>query len=184
MVETRLPDCRPPRRDESLTSASSHPELISGDFAMQPRPYSPSTSAGRPVWSRRTIAACGLVAAAVLVHAMVYQPADAIMRIAGTDDQALAPSCLQWHQAASEVVSRLARSTSDLDLRRANDAIFRMRRARRNCEEGWFTLACQDYYAIARSLPGFATVHQEGLLACQRSAERSDGDARPGNPRR
>jgi hypothetical protein len=124
------------------------------------------------------------VAAAVLVHAMVQQPADAIMRVAGADDQALAPSCLQWHQAASEVVSRLARSTSDLDLRRANDAIFRMRRARRNCEEGWFTLACQDYYAIARRLPGYANVHQEALLACQRSADRSDGGVRPGTPPR
>jgi len=151
---------------------------------MQPRPYAPSTSAGRAVWSRRTIAACALVAVAVLVHSMVHRPADAIIRVAGTDDQALAPSCLQWHQAAGEVVSRLARSTSDLDLRRANDAIFRMRRARRNCEEGWFTLACQDYYAIARSLPGYASVHQEALLACQRSAERPDGDARPSAPPR
>ena len=37
MREERLPDCRPRRRDLSVTYASSHPELISGDFAMRPR---------------------------------------------------------------------------------------------------------------------------------------------------
>jgi hypothetical protein len=120
----------------------------------------------RAVWSRRTIATCALVAAAVLAPSIVYQPMDAILGIAGTDGQALAPPCLQWHQAASEVVSRLAQSTRDSDLRQANDAIFRLRRARRNCAEGWFTLACHDYYTIARNLPGHANFHQESLLAC------------------
>jgi hypothetical protein len=132
----------------------------------------------RAVWSRRTIAACALVAAAVLAPSIVYQPMDANLGIAGTDGQALAPPCLQWHQAASEVVSRLAQSTRDSDLRQANDAIFRLRRARRNCAEGWFTLACHDYYAIARNLPGHANFHQESLLACQRSADRPDEGAR------
>ena len=128
----------------------------------------------RAVCSRRTIATCALVAAAVLAPSVVYQPVKAIFGIAGTDGQALAPPCLQWHQAASEVVSRLAQSTRDADLRQANDAIFRLRRARRNCAEGWFTLACRDYHALAHNLPGQADFHQESLLACQRSAERPD----------
>jgi hypothetical protein len=114
------------------------------------------TDDARPVWSRRTVAACALVAAAVLTPSIVYQPMDAVSGIAGTDVQALAPRCLQWHQAASEVVARLAQSTRDSDLRQANDAIFRLRRARRNCAEGWLTLACHDYHAIARNLPGHA----------------------------
>ncbi len=33
----RLPDCRPQRPDDGLTSASSHPELTPGEFAMRPR---------------------------------------------------------------------------------------------------------------------------------------------------
>ena len=33
----RLPDCRLPRRDDSVTSASSHPELLIGEMAIRPR---------------------------------------------------------------------------------------------------------------------------------------------------
>jgi hypothetical protein len=87
------------------------------------------------------------------------------------EEKRLSPACLQWHQAASAVVGRLAESTRDSDLRQIHDAVFRLRRARRNCEAGWLTLACQDYHAVARSLPGRINIHDESLFACRRSAE-------------
>jgi len=78
---------------------------------------------------------------------------------------------MQWHLAASTAVSRLVHSTRDADLRRVNDSIFRMRRARRNCEAGWFGLACQDYSAVAASTPRDVTKQQP--VPCLRVAESS-----------
>ena len=69
------------------------------------------------------------------------------------------------------VVSRLAQSTSDSDLRRINDSIFRMRRARRNCEAGWFELACQDYLAVAATGENQAISRQ--LFPCLQVAKNS-----------
>jgi hypothetical protein len=37
MRTERLLDCRLPRQDLSVTFASSHPELTTGEFAMRPR---------------------------------------------------------------------------------------------------------------------------------------------------
>jgi hypothetical protein len=183
MTHARLPDCRPPCRDESITSASSHPELIGGDFAMRPQSHAPLAAARRAAiwpWSRRALA-IGLIVAAVLIgHSVLYQHSDAYVQSTKTEQAALAAPCMHWHQAAGEAVARLAQSTTDADLRQANDAIFRMRRGRRNCEEGWVGLACQDYYAVARRLPGYA--HGEPFFACQRSAEDAGGRIRPINP--
>ena len=47
MREERLTDCRPCRRDLSVTYASSHPELISGDLVMRPHVPVSLTSAER-----------------------------------------------------------------------------------------------------------------------------------------
>lgn len=144
---------------------------------MRPRihiPLSPADHAAVSAWSRRMIVVCALIAAAMVGHSMIYQHADATTQGAKMNEPTLAPSCMQWHQAASEVVARLAQSTRDSDLRQANDAIFRMRRARRNCEEGWFALACQDYYSIARNMGGYPAIHEVSLLACRRSAVRSE----------
>jgi hypothetical protein len=66
----RLPDCRPPRRDESLMSASSHPELLSGYLAMRPHSGVLRRRAERGLrnrWSRHAPAAAVLVLAAVFV---------------------------------------------------------------------------------------------------------------------
>jgi len=173
MSEMRLPDCRPPRRDDSVTSASSHPELISGDFTMRPRLHALLTPADRAAvstWSRRLVAGCVFVAGALLLYSIFSQQSESKAQTAGMGGQTLAPSCVRWHQAASAAVARLVESTRDSDLRQVNDAIFRMRRALRNCEEGWFSLACQDYHWVARNLPGHPETNEESLFACRRSA--------------
>jgi hypothetical protein len=168
MSETRLPDCRPDRRDESITRASSHPELISGDFAMRPRLHASvrlADDSASSSWPRCLSTSFLFVAGLLLLHAMVAHPTESMGQ---TVD--LTPSCTEWHQTASAVVTQLAESTRDSDLRQVNDVIFRIRRARRNCEEGWFRLACQDYYAVARNLPGLAGTYEESLFACRRAA--------------
>jgi hypothetical protein len=43
-----------------------------------------------------------------------------------------------------------------------------MRRARRNCELGQFAQACEDYHAVATSLPGHAMSNI--LFPCDRIA--------------
>jgi hypothetical protein len=75
---------------------------------------------------------------------------------------------MQWHLAAGAVVARLLQSTRDADLVQVNDSVFRMRRARRNCEVGWVTLACQDYHAVVAATPGYAMTNQ--LFPCSRVA--------------
>jgi len=167
MNERRLPDCRPPRRDESITSAASHPELTTGDLAMRPRvhvPLTASDAATVSLWRRGVIAAWALVAVAFVAYASLSQRAELKEQTAAKD----APSCMQWHQAASGAVMRLAQSTLDAELRQINDAVFRIRRARQNCEEGWLSLACQDYDAVVRSVPGYAGSIDESLFACER----------------
>jgi hypothetical protein len=62
-----------------------------------------------------------------------------------------ASECAQWEAAAAGAVLSLVKGREDAHLRQAGDAIFRMRRARRNCEAGWVRLACLDYRAIERS---------------------------------
>jgi hypothetical protein len=84
------------------------------------------------------------------------------------DPQKLARTCLQWHLAASAVVSRQIQSTHDADLVFVTNSIDRMRRARRNCELGEVAQACEDYHAVASGLPGFAMSNE--LFACSRMA--------------
>jgi hypothetical protein len=79
---------------------------------------------------------------------------------------------MQWHMAAGAVVSRLVQSTRDSDLVQVGDAVFRMRRARRNCDAGWVTLACQDYHSVAAGTPGYTMSND--LFPCSRVALAAD----------
>ena len=140
---------------------------------MRPQSHAPLVGADRTALSpasRWLIAVAAVITAAVMAHSALYQHSDINSQSAKTEQPELAASCMQWHQAASEAVARLAQSVIDADLRQANDAIFRMRRARRNCEEGWVGLACQDYYAVARNLSGYAGTHDEPFFACRSDA--------------
>lgn len=95
------------------------------------------------------------------------------------DPQKLARICLQWHHAASAVVSRQVQSTRDVDLLSVSNWIDRMRRARRNCELGAIAEACEDYHSVATGLPGFEISSKP--FDCSRiavSAGRSEQDSR------
>jgi hypothetical protein len=71
MIEERLPDCRRRRHDDAFTSARSHPELLTGEFAM--RPQIKLSSQDRK--AARLWAASMLAAVAVLVVAVLTLPA-------------------------------------------------------------------------------------------------------------
>jgi hypothetical protein len=170
MSEFPVVDGRPPRRGDGTTSACSHPELVSGDLAMPPRPYVSITSMNRSIGSTGSRQGLGILT----VFAVVALLSTILVRHGAAPDdgdaekQRLARACMQWHLAAGAVVSRLVQSTRDADLVQVNDSVFRMRRARRNCEAGWVTLACQDYHAVAAGAPGYAMTNQ--LFPCSRVA--------------
>lgn len=89
------------------------------------------------------------MAAACLLGAAVFWP---LWRGAGEGriEAAIAPVCSRWDDLARGSIARLVQNgRRDADLRQAGDAIFRLRRARRNCNAGWTTLACQEYRAIS-----------------------------------
>jgi hypothetical protein len=159
-------DIRGLRRAEDITSASAHPELVSGDFAIPPRPIVSITSINRSVTYDRRRAMGGslaIAAIAVLLTAVAFRGG---ATAGDADPQKLARTCLQWHIAASAVVSRRIQSTRDVDLLFVSNSIDRMRRARRNCELGEIAQACEDYRAVALSPPGFAM--NNDLFACSR----------------
>jgi len=170
MHEFSVPDARPPRRRDGVTSASSHPELVSGDLALPPQRHVPLLALNRSIaadWRRSAGGLFALGAVVVLVTAAAFgsgvRPDDA-----SVEKQRLVRTCMEWHLAAGAVVSRLVLSTRDADLLQVGDSVFRMRRARRNCEAGWVTLACQDYHAVVASVPGYAVTNQ--LFPCSRVA--------------
>ncbi len=162
-------DFQPPRRGGGITSASSHPELISGDFAIPPRPHVSVAALHRSVVHDRRRAMGGTLAI-VAIAALLFGVAFRSGASAGNDGdpQKLARTCLQWHLAASAVVSRQIQSTRDVDLVFVTNSVDRMRRARRNCELGEVAQACEDYHAVASGLPGFAMSND--LFACARIA--------------
>jgi hypothetical protein len=170
MSEFPVPDGRPPRRGEGITSASSHPELVSGDFVVSPRPYVSITSLNRSIvsaGSHRTLGMLAIFVVVALLSTILFRQ-DATSDDGNVEKQKFARVCMQWHLAAGAVVSRLVQSTRDADLVQVGDSVFRMRRARRNCEAGWVTLACQDYHAVVASMPGYAMTNQ--LFPCSRIA--------------
>ena len=141
---------------------------------MTPRPYASSGSlneTARLAQSRRGLGIFAISAVTLLLTLITYNHAIAPGRVE-SEKQRLTRTCAQWHLAASTVVAQLVHSTSDADLRQVNDSIFRMRRARRNCEAGWFALACQDYFAVASSTPSYVTAQR--LFPCKRVAETHD----------
>lgn len=57
-------------------------------------------------------------------------------------------ACAGWDATARETIAVLVRQPGDAALRQVGDVVFRLRRARRNCAQGWLKVACQDYQAI------------------------------------
>ena len=67
-----------------------------------------------------------------------------------TAEVAQSPICDTWDTAAASALAGLISDRSDTAVRRLNDGLFRLRRARRNCRAGWVDLACQDYQSLLR----------------------------------
>jgi hypothetical protein len=135
---------------------------------MRPRndaPIPPADRLALAVWSRRMIGACVLLGVAVMAVVTLGRDFD---RASGAQagQRSLDPTCARWHETASEALVQLVQSTRDADLRQVGDAVFRMRRARRNCETGWVKLACQDYRSVVKGVPGLAMERPELALEC------------------
>ena len=103
------------------------------------------------LWLRRLLVAGGIASASLIIWPML-QPATGDASQSRTRQLA----CARWDEAAGEVIVRLVQSKSDVDLRKVGDAVFRIRRARRNCSAGWFRLACLDYQRIASGISASA----------------------------
>jgi hypothetical protein len=137
---------------------------------MRPRIHvrlTPAEEALRASWSRRTLAACVLIAAAMIVVSGASRQGGDVVTAARAEQSAVPESCARWREAASNALSQAIPSMRDADLSQVADAIFRMRRALRNCEMGWSTLACQDFRAVARSVPGHAGLDRDSAFDCR-----------------
>jgi hypothetical protein len=98
MPNTRLPDCRPPRRDDSITLASSHPELLIGEIVMRPRFHIPLSQAENDMlstWRRGVLAVCALLAAAITGYFVLTPGTRTIAQGVSKDEQARAETCVQ-----------------------------------------------------------------------------------------
>jgi hypothetical protein len=64
------------------------------------------------------------------------------------------PRCETWDDAASAAIARLIASRDQTTEAFFGDAVFRLRRARRNCRSGWVGLARFDYDALSNDRLG------------------------------
>src|SRR4029453_14120752 len=60
----------------------------------------------------------------------------------------LSPQCAAWDAAAGTALAALIADRSEVAEARLGDALFRLRRARRNCRHDWIGLARRDYDAL------------------------------------
>ena len=98
MPNTRLPDCKPPRRDDSITSASSHPELLIGEIVMRPRMRIQLSAAEHEVmstWRKRVLTVYALLAAAIMGYLALTPGTKTIAEGVSKDEQARAETCVQ-----------------------------------------------------------------------------------------
>ena len=66
----------------------------------------------------------------------------------GARPVSLSPQCAAWDVAASTVLAGLIADPSENAEAQLGDAVFRLRRARRNCRHDWVGLARLDYDAL------------------------------------
>ena len=105
-------------------------------------PLGEALSRPRPAGKILTIAMFGIAAVILLLACLEPGPRAAAFSIH--------PACSRWDEQAANVLARLVHEPGDASLRQAGDAVLRLRRARRNCREGWLALACNEYHAIVR----------------------------------
>jgi hypothetical protein len=108
-----------------------------------PEPLGPVTCSPSHAPTRFAFGGYGLVAGLLLLAGYLHEVSTRAAALP------LYQICDHWDEAAADVVARLVHEPADASLRQAGDALFRLRRARRNCRAGWFALSCRDYRAIA-----------------------------------
>lgn len=112
-------------------------------------------------WQRNSCLAVAVLLVGVMLWPLWRSVGE---RAAGTG---VTPACAQWDGLARESIARRVQNGErDADLRQIGDAVFRLRRARRNCRAGWTALACQDYLAVARGTSGTVVARSPGLPGC------------------
>jgi hypothetical protein len=72
---------------------------------------------------------------------------------AGDIDKPLDSICASWDREASVGIALLVPDATALAESHLDDALFRLRRARKNCRAGWFDIARQDYEHLRASYP-------------------------------
>jgi hypothetical protein len=141
---------------------------LAGDIAMRgqiPITLTPADRATIAKWSAWTISVTFLVCSLVLFLPIFERPP--INHLGATPtEQALGSTCSPWDDVANEAITRVVRNKQDTDLHQLDGMIFRMRRARRSCQMGLITAACQDYRAIVRTVPEFVERALEGSWSC------------------
>jgi hypothetical protein len=148
---------------------------------MRLHPGNPLTST---VWLRPALAV-GVLALSIALALPLFRGVKGDARGALAEAPSPAPSCGLWDdQVTAAIAERVRASRGDDELRQLADAIFRLRRARRNCAEGWVGVACRDYQAILRVTPGpagggplFVTLSAVTLSACGGDLPRAQGEA-------
>ena len=107
----------------------------------------PAERAEHTKWSRRVLAIWAVMVAIVIAFPLLQRAVSSDADVYAAENPR-DPACDRWDEAARDSLAALVRAKSDSDLRQVGDAVFRMRRARRNCHMGWANLACLDYYAV------------------------------------
>lgn len=125
----------------------------------------PAEPAGSVAWSRRTLGICAIIVASVIAYPTIQRALSGDADVYAAE-RPREPSCARWDEAASDALVGLLRGKQDADLRLVGDAVFRMRRARRNCHMGWLRLACLDYYAVIHGHAGRADTWPPASFLC------------------
>ena len=86
-----------------------------------------------------------ILATVVAVSAVV-----SLVNLAPSDsaDASLHPDCEDLDKSAGEMFVRMLANRTPAAEARLHDAVFRLRRARKNCRYGWVGLAQRDYRAL------------------------------------
>jgi hypothetical protein len=188
-IADRLARWRHPRRDGDTTSASAHPELLAGELAMQPRFHpllNPEDQIAISKWRWRTSTATLLFIVAVITWLHTSRHFDHGMA-ANASGRSNDPSCIAWDARASEAIAIFVQSSNhDIDLTRVSYMIDKMRSARRNCQLGLPTPACENYRTVVReAAQSFAKISDVSIdcePAVTDDLEASLGIVTPGKP--
>jgi hypothetical protein len=125
--------------------------------------------ASSPSWPRYASVVIAALIVGVTLSPLWWKVGESGMELGVVD------ACVRWDDLAREAIARQVRDGKrDADLRQVGDAIFQLRRARRNCQAGWIRLACQDYLAVSRT----AVVQATGEPGCAVANAEIAGTAR------